>query len=79
MPVPPRTSSVAALRAQIEGLPMPYSVGLYRVWLRSIQDGGSAQFIEFDAYLHGIQSVASMNIAVIDHTMWEIEQFGIDG
>jgi hypothetical protein len=60
------------LRARLRAVGVPY----YVAWLRFIEYGGTADLIEFEAYLFDALAPDALTSAKVTHVVWELEEFG---
>ena len=70
--MPDDTPTMAQLRARIR------AVGAldYTVWIKYVSFGGSASYVEFEAYLHEALVPPEGTAALLAFVVWEFEQFG---
>lgn len=60
------------LRARLRAAGVPY----YVAWMRFVEYGGDASLIEFEAYLFDALAPDPLTIAIVNHVVWELEEFG---
>lgn len=63
---------MSALRARLRAVDVPY----YVAWMRFIEYGGTANLIEFEAYLFDALEPDPLTMAILTHVVWEFEEFG---
>lgn len=69
---PDGESPMPTLRAHLRAAGVPY----YVAWIRFVEYGGTADLLEFEAYLFDALAPDPRTIAIATHVVWEIEEFG---
>lgn len=60
---------LAGLRRQVR------TIGMHDVYLAAFEVGGTTSLFDFEAFAHGLAGLPEHDARVIEHAVWELEQF----